>query len=248
MFTVFKRLLSAVTRTGPTIAFVNQTTVLSDDQVKTAMNALQIQLDRDVQPVWHVDATLYFVPAGQQPSPYAWVLYIMDTSDQAGALGYHELTTSGNPIGRVFAKDDLSYGLSWTITASHELLEMLLDPYVSNVAFNQETVTGGTLYAYELCDPVEDDSVGYVINGVQVSDFVFPAWFEGWRAPNSTHFDHHGAVNAPFTLAPGGYVSIFEVAPDTQGWTQKFAENGPGKRFLTKGPHSRLRRRSSRFG
>lgn len=246
MLTAFKRLLASTSRTGPTIAFINQSTVLTDDQVKTAMNALQVQLDRDVEPVWHVDATLYFVPTGQQPSPYAWIMYIMDTSDQVGALGYHDVTPTGNPIGRVFVKDDMSFGLSWTVTVSHEVLEMLLDPYVNNVAFNQQTATTGTLYAYELCDPVEDDSIGYHINGVLVSDFVFPAWFEGWRDANSTNFDHHGAVHAPFALAPGGYVNVFEVTPLTKGWVQQFAENVPGKRFLAKSPYSRMRRRGVR--
>ena len=247
MISMFKRLFASAVRTGPTIAFVNQSTVLTDDQVKTAMSALQIQLDRDFSPVWRMDATLTFVPTGVALSPYLWVMYIMDTSDQAGALGYHETTAMGNPIGRVFAKDDATYGLSWTITTSHELLEMMVDPYIADVAFDQTTNTTGTLYAYEVADPVEDDSHGYVINGVSVSDFVFPAWFEGWREPNSAKFDHHGAVSAPFTMASGGYVSVFDVSPATKGWVQKFAESGPGIRASIKGPYSRMKRRSKKF-
>jgi len=49
---------------------------------------------------------------------------ILDDSDQAGALGYHDLTSDGLPIGKVFAASDLKAGTSWTVTASHELLEM----------------------------------------------------------------------------------------------------------------------------
>ena len=34
------------------------------------------------------------------------------------------------------------------------------------------------IYALEVCDAVEADELGYQIDGVQVSDFITPAWFE----------------------------------------------------------------------
>ena len=45
------------------------------------------------------------------------------------------------------------------------------------------------LYAYEVCDPCEDDSLGYHIDNILLSDFVYPAWFEGFRTESSTQFD-----------------------------------------------------------
>lgn len=158
----------------------------------------------------------------------------MDTSDQAGALGYHDLTPAGNPIAKVFAKDDQKYGLSLSVTLSHELLEMLVDPYIQNCVFDQTSDTEGTLYSYEVCDAPEDDSFGYLINGVLVSDFVFPTWFESGRAPNSVRFDFKNVIKAPLTLAPGGYIGKFVVGPNSTGWTQQTAEGPPGQRHLAR--------------
>lgn len=43
---------------GPTIAYVNQSTVATDAQIATIVAALQIQVDRDFSPVWKIDANL----------------------------------------------------------------------------------------------------------------------------------------------------------------------------------------------
>src|SRR6266581_3514657 len=97
--------------------------------------------------------------------------------DFAGALGYHDLTKQGLPLGKVFAGSDMKLGYNWTVTASHELLEMLADPDINLTAFVQDSDTSGILYAYETADACEADEYGYKIDGVLVSDFVFPSWF-----------------------------------------------------------------------
>jgi hypothetical protein len=238
--------VTRVETAGPTIAFVNQSTVVSDAQLAQIVAALQIQIDRDFAPIWKLGANLVAIPKGQLPAATDWIMYIMDTSDQAGALGYHDLTPAGYPIGKVFAKDDQKYGSSLSVTISHELVEILVDPYISNCVFSQQTNTTGTLYAFESADPVEDDTFGYLINGILVSDFVFPAWFEEARAPNSTQFDFRNIVHAPFTLAEGGYIGLFQVGPRNTGWTQKTADGVPSKRTLAKGEYSRFKRRANK--
>jgi hypothetical protein len=100
-----------------------------------------------------VDAELEFVPSGAQPPAGTWWLSILDDSDQANALGYHDLTTDGLPIGKVFAGTDLKVGASWSVTASHELLEMLADPNINLTVFVQNADTTGRLYAYERATP-----------------------------------------------------------------------------------------------
>lgn len=241
-----KPVVTRVPTPGPTVAIVNQSTVVTDQQLVPIVAALQIQVDRDFSPVWKLDANLQFVPRGTAVPTNAWIIYVMDTSDQQGALGYHDLTAQGNPIAKVFARDDQKYGLSLSVTLSHELLEMLVDPYISNCVFSQQTNTTGTLYAYEVCDAPEDDSFGYQINGVLVSDFVYPSWFEDFRAPNSTKFDFKGVLHAPFQLASGGYIGLFEVKPGTTGWTQKTAEGAPGARMLAHShAYGRMNRRKT---
>lgn len=153
------------------------------------MAALQKQVTNDFRPTWGTDTELIIVPKGTQPTSGSWWPVLLDDSDQANALGYHHLTTEGPPIGKVFAASDLKAGTSWTVTASHELLEMLGDPNVNLTVFVQNSNTAGTLYAYEVCDPCEDDSLGYHIDNILLSDFVYPAWFEGFRTESSTQFD-----------------------------------------------------------
>jgi hypothetical protein len=369
---------------GPTIALVNQSTVVTDSEVKKAAAAIQIQIDRDFGPVWNTYAKLQVVTDQKAIPPGAWVMYLLDTSDQVGALGYHDITDDGAPIGKMFCKDDQKYGLAWTVTLSHEILEILIDPYVQNSVFDQATNTTGTLYALEVADACltgdtkiplldgtsaridelvnrdefwvysctpdgevrpgrghsarrtradteivevlldngekfkctadhrimcrdgnykmagnlaageslmplyrrkvinhkvvsvipcgradvyditvdeyhnfavqagvfvhncEADEFGYKILDVLVSDFVYPTWFEGFREPHSTKFDHMDVLKAPYELAKGGYIGVFAVGPHSAGWTQRVAHSAPGARLARKGPYSRTKRRQSR--
>lgn len=208
------------------ISVINESTVLTDAEVTPVVAALQQQVTNDFRPIWGVDAELKLIPQGAQPQPGTWWLAILDDSDQAGALGYHDLTPDGLPIGKVFAASDLKAGMSWSVTASHELLEMLADPNINLTVFVQNVDTAGTLYAYEVCDACEEDSLGYQINTVMVSDFVYPAWFENFRSQGSTQFDRMNKIQSPLQLLAGGYIGVFDVTAGT-GWQQQTAERIP---------------------
>jgi hypothetical protein len=204
------------------IAIINASTVLTNDsEVQNVVAALQTQVTRDFAPAWGIDADLRLVPKGTQPAPGEWWLALLDDSDQAGALGYHDLSKEGLPLGKVFAKTDLTYGEKWSVTTSHELLEMLADPNINLTVFD-ESSSGGRLFAYEVCDACEADNLGYQINGVQVSDFVFPSWFESFRK-KGTQFDQCKHIHKPFQLLKGGYIGVYDVKSGS-GWTQLTAE------------------------
>src|SRR5947207_13705271 len=111
----------------PTIAIVNRSTVISDDKVKAIAAALQIQVKRDLRLHWPIDADVAFLPGKTKAPKDAWQLVVLDTSDQADALGYHDVTAAGLPLGKAFAKSDLEAGDDPGVTLSHELLEMLVD-------------------------------------------------------------------------------------------------------------------------
>ncbi len=228
------------------VAVINESTVLTDAQLQAVIPALQTQVSRDFAPVWGIDAELIFVPHGSQPPAHAWWLIILDNSDLASALGYHDLTDQGLPLGKVFAGSDIKMGYQWTVTASHELLELLADPYTSLAAFIQPDANTGILYAYEVADACEADNLGYSINGVLVSDFVFPTWFESFRQPGSVQFDFCNHIQKPFQLLPGGYIGVFNLASST-GWHQLTAEKGQFKYDMRPRLGSRReRRRTSR--
>jgi hypothetical protein len=208
------------------ISVINESTVLADADVVPVMAALQKQVTNDFCPVWGADAELSILTKGAQPPAGNWWLVLLDDSDQANALGYHDLTTEGLPIGKVFAASDLKAGTSWTVTASHELLEMLGDPNINLTVFVQSSNTAGMLYAYEICDACEDDSLGYQIDNVLLSDFVYPSWFESFRTEGSTQFDRMSKMQNPFQLLVNGYIGTFNVSSGS-GWLQQTGDKRP---------------------
>jgi hypothetical protein len=126
--------------------------------------------------------------------------------------------------------------MSWTVTVSHELLEMLVDPLASLSAMN---TAGDKEYAFEVCDACEDDRFAYEIDGVKVSDFVTPAWFEDDRPGKSTKFDFGGYLLSPMpTLLPGGYIGWLDLTNPSAGWQQMTRDSAPlreGQRFKKRG-------------
>ncbi len=113
---------------------------------------------------------------------------------------------------------------------SHELLEMLADPWINWCAMGSDN----RIYALEVCDAVEDDRLGYKIDGVLVSDFITPAWFERTDA-DRLDFSQH--LSKQLELARGGYISVFDPS---SGWTQIDARGAGGPRIA---PGSRRQRR-----
>ena len=195
-----------------TVSVINASTCCTDAEVDALTAALQKQVSNDFAPAWGIDATLIFVPTGGTAAPGTWWLTIQDNTDKAGVLGHHELTPDGLPMGHAFAGTDKRYGLKWTVTASHELLEMLADPDVNLTVFAHKDPATHMLYSYEVCDPCEDDSFFYQIDGIDVCDFVYPAYFETFRAPGSTRFDHGGHLTAPVpAVLKGGYINSYDI-------------------------------------
>jgi len=207
------------------IVFKNFSTVLTDAQVAAIIPALQTQCDRDFCPVWKCGAVrLRFAAKTEKLSATAWLMGIYDDADQAGALGYHDVTANGTPLGKVFAKTTIDDGGSWTVTVSHELLEILADPWIVSCVIDDSS---NRVFALEVCDAVEADELGYKIGGVQLSDFVLPGFFEsGVHKGHSLSFCGH--VRKPFELAAGGYLSFLDLSDPSQGWQQETARKRPG--------------------
>src|SRR5260370_12457666 len=109
----------------PGSGVTNVSACLTDAQVEAVLPALQKQVSDHFKAYWEQDCTLSFLSKDQPLTGGWWQIVITDNPDQAGALGYHEMTSHGTPLGKVFAKLDLQSGSSWTFTFSHELLEML---------------------------------------------------------------------------------------------------------------------------
>jgi len=203
------------------VSVVNQSTQVSDDEARKAVGALQIQVHRDFCPAWGIDAELTFVEKGSKPERGSWWLVIMDKPDYPEMIAYRTLTAEGLPQVKVSAISAIETGWDWTGAASHDLLEMLANPQMNLTVFHTRNGETGRLYYREICDPVGGWDTSYKIDGVVVSNFVYPAWFESFQHTKSTKFDHRGYLSEPFTRAPGGYTRYLEVKPGSK-WELKW--------------------------
>lgn len=159
--------------------------------------ALQKCYDDHFLPVWGYPVKLYNT---SKPKRSDWLFIYFDDPDAPEVEGYHDLTYRGQPISKVFVKPSLADNTPVSVTASHELFEMVIDP-IANL-WAEATVR--TQYAYEMCDPVEEDT--FMVDGLEMSNFLHPSWFEPFKHPRGTKFDHLGRLKKPFTMTKGGYV------------------------------------------
>jgi hypothetical protein len=148
--------------------------VSHDKQLSTRMlargaRALTLQANQDLRAYWAGPPVLVKTTTSTKRARRArWRLTVAAANVNADESGIHEHNRHG-----VWAVVYPSSGIAWTWSASHELLEMLEDP--------TRTMTSEG-FQREICDPVAN--VGYYIDGVVVSDFVTPAYFEvGSKGP-----------------------------------------------------------------
>src|SRR5437588_3200859 len=157
----------------PRIAVVNQATVNLGVDFNALVAALNSFVNGPFADVWGTPADIVLSSVIAQGE---WGLVFLDDADAANALGYHDLTDDGLPLAKVFVKDTLENGGLVSVTAAHEVFEFLVDPGCNLCASHPD----GTIYAYECADACEE--VGFDYEGVMLSDFVYPSWFEGFRA------------------------------------------------------------------
>jgi hypothetical protein len=206
------------------VALVSDTTTVGFTDVSSVAAALQKQATRDFGPLWQVNATVSAFDVLESVPVDYWPVIIRDDIDQPGAAGYHT-DENGQPFSLVQADDQ------WQLTASHETLEMLADP------FGNRTIAGSpppqasqplaalrrVVYLVEICDPCEDAQYAYGVNGQQLSDFITPHYYD----PNGGTgglYSFRGSVKAPHTVLENGYVSFGN--PVTNEWYQIIVTNG----------------------
>lgn len=182
----------------PTIACINKATVDLEVDFDDLIAALQKFVDRDFAPVWGTPAKLV---KATKDMPGAWTLIFMDNAEKAKSIGHHDLTKDGLPNSKIFVESSLQCGEQISVVACHELAETLIDPGANMWCIGP----GEALYAYEVCDAVEEQP--YDIDGIAMSNFVYPAYFESFRK-SPTQFDHLNKVKRPFQILHGGYLQV----------------------------------------
>jgi hypothetical protein len=203
----------------PKIAVFNKATVSLGVDLDELIAAMQIYIDKFIVPVWATPAKLV---KSKDFLSKAWAMVFLDDADQQGALAYHDLTPEGLPVAKVFVRTTLKNNDLVSVSASHELVEMLVDPAINLMTTGPDLKT---VYAYESADPVEDSS--FPVNGIQLSDFVYPSYFEAFHKAGAVKFDQLGKIRKPFQILSGGYQIIFEGGK----WSQVYGSVAKKKAF-----------------
>lgn len=232
------------------LALIDHATVQHNMDLDKLAHVLNVQLGHVAQTGWpiffdvrhyhdHVDKNGTEHPA----NPHAWPVYLLDDSDQANALGYHDVLPDKRPVGKIFLSDTLNAGLDPHVTSSHEVLEIGGDPYcIGSFDIGRDPQNRQWLVASELCDMVEADEDGYDIEGVRVSNFATPNWFDVTATDPAGWYDWNHQLGAPLTLRPGGYASVWV---EGRGWSQVFDNRETDNSSRVKFSH-RIERRIAR--
>ncbi len=205
------------------VAVVSETQSISFSDLGRVSAALQKQAIRDLGPVWELQSTvdafgrLEDVPVG------TWPIIIEDNINTPGAAGVHE-DQDGQPFALVMAED------GWSLTASHELIEMLVDPFGRRLTEGQSPKPGQgrVQFLVEPCDPSEATEFAYVIDGVTISDFYTPKYF-ATVFNSADQYSHTGAITRPRQVLKGGYLSWHD--PVTDHWFQETFFDGNKPKF-----------------
>ncbi|MFS0757493.1 hypothetical protein ABC383_22720 [Noviherbaspirillum sp. 1P10PC] len=205
------------------IGLISETKNLSFSELSKTSAALQKQAMRDFGPIWNIYATVdAFASLEDVPIDY-WPIIVRDDIKFSGAAGIH-LDKDGAPFALV------QYSPGWSLTASHECLEMLGDPTGDIVRAGQSPnpEQGRVNFLVEVCDPSEAAEFSYQVNGIVVSDFYTPNYFDPVAAPG-VRYSYSGAIRKPREVLKGGYLSWHD--PQTDHWYQETFFSGKKSEF-----------------
>jgi hypothetical protein len=213
--------------------FVQQLALVSESdgidllEVTRVAASLDKQAARDFSPIWGINSSIHaFARLEDVPLGY-WPMIIKDDIGFQGAAGNH-LDKDGQPFALITS------GVGWSLTASHEMLEILADPFGNRTTAGRsiKPEQGRVNYLVEICDPSEAFEFSYTVDDLPVSDFYTPSFFDPVPAAG-VRYSLTGAITKPRQVLKGGYLSWQD--PISDHWFQanlfgprlKIADLGP---------------------
>ncbi len=192
------------------VGVVDKTGEIDPELMQATAAALNIQVTRDLTQFWNVQASVSYLPSPKKIPAGVWPVFIVK-SLPPGEGGFH-MDKHNQPYAEVIGS---AASEEWTIDASHETVEMLVDPYgnrlqnSTSIEITDKKIVDGTgefAYLVEACDPCEADNFAYAIQGINVSDFLTPHFYDPVQTPG-TRYSFTGAIKSPRQILPGGYIS-----------------------------------------
>lgn len=218
------------------ISVVNRTRTISDLELHRVVRAINRQIAEDFAPYWAFGGVLRVEgPARGRIDSNALlemrgdaVLYLLDSATSDDALGYHDRNMQGVPYGFVYLDLCAQLGDPWSVTLSHEALELVADPQCNLLVKGPHPRDRGlpdVYHYFEMCDAVQAQV--YEIDGVPVSNFVLPAYFSPNESEGSRK-DFSGTGLRSFGVNPGGYIGFFDPSKsggsDDTYWADAYSE------------------------
>jgi hypothetical protein len=198
------------------VVLVDQTHEIDTVLLHSAALSLNSQVTQDLPKYWSgINATVSYAPKLAAVPKGAWPIFLVKELPP-GEGGYH-LDKKNQPFAKVIAG---AADETWTIDASHELIEMLVDPFGNRMQTSQAIAIQGDgvvdapgtfSYLVEACDPCEANNFAYEIAGVAVSDFITPHFYDA-SLTSGAQYSFKGNIERPRQLLKGGYISY--VLPD----------------------------------
>ena len=241
------------------ISIINHTDgQVKDDELQRVIRAINRQIEEDFEPYWSLGATLRLEGRSETaPSKLSLpdlrgdaILYLWNKLDVDGALGYHDQNARGIPYGFVFTALSAQLGEPWSVTLSHEALELIADPEVNLLVMGPHPAHPDrtVFHWYEMSDAVQNET--YQIDGVAVSNFVLPLYF----TPNNekgARNDFLGTISSGKTLTsfgvnPGGYVGFYDPELGEHDTFSRSGDHAAKKRMKIKA-QAALARRAIRY-
>jgi|EndMetStandDraft_3_1072993.scaffolds.fasta_scaffold192259_1 hypothetical protein len=212
------------------LALVSESKRVKPGDLARVGAALQKQAARDVVQFWNLKATVDVFPSLDDVPISYWPIIIMDDIGY-DAAGIH-LDKNNEPFSLVTASGRVD---EWSLTASHEMIEMLVDPWGNRMVTcdSPKRDQGRVKILVEPCDPSEAASYAYTVNSVLVSDFYTVRFFDPVRAPG-VRYSYTGAIRKPREILPGGYVSWLDI--ESNDWWQATWFDGSRPSFRRLGP------------
>ncbi len=203
------------------ISIVNRSNSIPDEELQQVIRAINRQIAEDFEPYWSFGARLRLEgKVGTKPDKESLadlrgdaVIYLWDQTDMEDALGYHDSNSYGIPYGFVFTELAKKLDENWTVTLSHEALELLGDSQGTLLVQGPHPGKPNmeVFHWFEMCDAVQAQT--YKVDGIEVANFVLPLYFtkeeqEGGRNDFLGRVINGKGLDS-FGVSAGGYIGFF---------------------------------------
>jgi hypothetical protein len=217
---------------------------IPDRDVLAAVRAVNRQIAEDFAPYWALGAVLRLTDPKAKPLQADAIIRIYPHGHD-----YH-WTPSGLPEGHVFtnlsdlARETVPW-LTWTTSLSHEALELIADPQLNTLVQGPHpTRPRHVVFHYrEVCDPVQSET--YEIDGVTVSNFVLPHYFNGLGETGGRN-DFLGTGLQPFHWNENGIIGFWDPTKGQHGkyvsWPEYDRNHLVSRHYRMRGLTARLYR------